>query len=214
MWDNINAWWLAMSGFEHAFWYMAIPASIFGLLSVGSSMLGLHHDGSFHDGNFSSDHSFDHNDSGESHYQDNDQSGLLSVITLKNLIMFFAGTGWMGIIGVRADWPKTLTVLIAILIGFAFATLFVLVFRALARLGESGNITSYESAKGQLATTYLPIPAKRAGVGQVQVAVAGRIREIDAITDDDETLTTDTKVLVTDIYTNDILVVTKKLTVS
>lgn len=210
MWENLSTWWVAMTAFERVFWYMAIPSSIFGVLSLISSMFGLGHD-STHDGSFETDHSIDHGhtDTGDSHDHNNDS--LLKLLTVKNIIMFFAGTGWMGIIGVDAGWSKTTTTIVALIVGILFTALFALIFRVISRMTESGTITSYESTLGQIGEVYLPIPTQRQGIGQVQMAVAGRIREIDALTDDTENLPTNTKVRVTSIISENILLVTKVL---
>jgi len=62
------------------------------------------------------------------------------------------------------------------------------------------------NAKGKSATVYLPIPANRKGTGQVQIKLQG-FQTLDAMTDEDEPISTGTMVQVTEVLNREILLV-------
>ena len=68
---------------------------------------------------------------------------------------------------------------------------------------------SAKNAIGGIGEVYLPILSGRSNIGKVSIKVQGSLRELDAITDDDQDLPTGAVVTVTDITSNDTLIVTK-----
>ena len=79
-------------------------------------------------------------------------------------------------------------------------------FLMLNRATESGTLVM-ENAIGNVGETYLPIPPRRTGYGKVQIRVQGGLRELGAVTDDDEQIATGTLVTVESIVSGETLVV-------
>ena len=85
------------------------------------------------------------------------------------------------------------------------ATLFYL----MSRLAESGTL-NMKNAVGKLGEVYLVIPAKRGGMGKVQLSVQGSVRTLDAITDDLDKIPTSSIIEVLDVIDDQILLVKKQ----
>jgi hypothetical protein len=75
----------------------------------------------------------------------------------------------------------------------------------MGKLSDSGTL-NLNNAVGKVGSVYLTIPAKRAGLGKVQIKVQG-LQTLDAMTDYDEDIKTGALVEVISIINNEILVV-------
>ncbi len=81
-----------------------------------------------------------------------------------------------------------------------------LLFYSITRLQCSGNI-KIKNAIGQIGQVYIPIPANMSGKGKIQITLQDSLTEINAMTEENEKLTTGSMVLVIDaIDTNTLLV--------
>ena len=128
---------------------------------------------------------------------DIDTDGGLSVFTIKGLTAFFALGGWCGFATISyvpdMEW-------IAILVAFATGTVALLgvgfAMKAMTKLQCSGNLV------------YVSIPPTRSGRGKITLTAQGKYMELDAVSDSDEKLATDTKVTIVS-YENDFAVVKK-----
>ncbi|MDP8207299.1 MAG: hypothetical protein P9L92_11590 [Candidatus Electryonea clarkiae] len=188
--------WSAIPAFEKVFWYVALPFTLFGFISVISVLFGLGADGA------DADIGLDAADAAGGIF------GAVEFFSVKNMIMFFAVFGWIGIVCERAGWHKAATISVASLSGIIAAVIFAVLFRLMYKLSESGTITSYESTVGEYGNVYLPIPSKREGTGKVQIVVHSSLREVDAVTDGDE-LPTGVKIKVKELMGDNTLVVEK-----
>lgn len=139
---------------------------------------------------------------------DIDTDGGLSVFTIKGLTAFFALGGWCGFATISyvpdMEW-------IAILVAFATGTVALLgvgfAMKAMTKLQCSGNLDK-EKLEGLSATVYVSIPPTRSGRGKITLTAQGKYMELDAVSDSDEKLATDTKVTIVS-YENDFAVVKK-----
>jgi hypothetical protein len=86
--------------------------------------------------------------------------------------------------------------------------LMALLFWSLMRMTSSGTL-NLKNAIGKVGEAYLIIPGTRGGFGKVQITVQGSLRELDALTDDAQSIPTGTIVKVLDIIDQHILLVTK-----
>ena len=84
---------------------------------------------------------------------------------------------------------------LAVLAGAVFMVVVYWLMKAIYKLSDSGNV-DFRNAVGRTGNVYFPIPAKGQGVGQVQVTVQDRLREIPAVTDGDDELKTGTSIRV------------------
>ena len=64
-----------------------------------------------------------------------------------------------------------------------------------------------KNAIGNSGDVYLSIPAKKAGMGKVQIKVQGAVRTLNAMTEDSEIIKTGSLIEVTDIIGENILLV-------
>jgi hypothetical protein len=77
----------------------------------------------------------------------------------------------------------------------------------MSRLRHNGAM-QITNAINQTGTTYLFIPAKRSGTGKVHIKVQGSLRELPAMTDDEEEIATGKLIRVENIINDSILLVT------
>ena len=129
---------------------------------------------------------------------------LLSVRTLSAGAMLFGAVGmWLR----QSGLPGLLLAPVALASGVAAAVGTAYITRQLLRLESSGSL-QLENAVGQPATVYLPIPARRQGVGRVQFTLQGRTVELRAVSDENHVLPTGAAVIVVSILDNDTVEVT------
>ena len=121
---------------------------------------------------------------------------------------FFTIFGWTGVTCVENGLSTTLTLVISTIAGLIMMFLTSLLFYWMSKLAESGTL-KMKNAVGVIGEVYLPIGAERSKMGKVQIKVQGSLRELEAITDEEEDLKTGTMVKVTEIFSAEILLVEK-----
>ena len=87
-------------------------------------------------------------------------------------------------------------------------TLMASIFYYFSKLTDSGTM-SLKNAVGKIGEVYLTVGASRGNIGKISIKVQGSLRELEAITDDDEDLKMGTVIEVTDIITDNLLLITK-----
>jgi hypothetical protein len=78
----------------------------------------------------------------------------------------------------------------------------------MARLTQSGTL-KIKNAIGTIGEVYLPIGANRTNIGKIQIKVQGALRELEAITDAEEDLKTNTIIKVVEVVSAELLLVEK-----
>ena len=192
----MSEWWDTISAFEKIFWYFAIPFTIVFSIQLILTLIGIE----WHNNDLDNVEEVDFN------HEADFISGCRRFI-LRNCIIFFLGFGWAGIFAVHAGFNQVISILVAFLVGLFLMFTVALMFFLMTKLTESGNITLSNSLNA-FGRVYLPIPANRSGVGQVQITIQGSVREVEAVTDD-EMLPTGTPVKVLEVINDEILVVKK-----
>lgn len=140
---------------------------------------------------------------------DADDGGVgFQFFTFKNLVAFFTIFGWTGISCLENGYSNGLTIIISTIAGLIMMVLTSLLFYWMSKLAQSGTL-KMKNAIGAIGEVYLPIGAKRSNIGKVQIKVQGSLRELEAITDSSETLSTTTIVKVVDIVSAELLLVEK-----
>ena len=137
---------------------------------------------------------------------DADASGV-SIFTVKGLTAFFTIGAWVGLLCI-VTFPenlKLLSLLPALVCGFAAMIGMAFSMRAMLKLQESGNLQK-ESLIGKTATVYISIQPSRSGRGKITLTAQGQYMELDAVTDETEKLSVDEKVLIKE-YSNGTAVV-------
>jgi membrane protein implicated in regulation of membrane protease activity len=125
---------------------------------------------------------------------------LLTVQGLTAFIMMFGLTGYA--ISRGSVIGSIFTVAIGILVGFFAMWLVAKGFALMKSFQSSGNIQIYD-AIGEEGTVYLTIPAE--GIGKIRVTISGRLKVVDAVSQDKVELKTGTGVRVTEISTGGML---------
>jgi membrane protein implicated in regulation of membrane protease activity len=126
-------------------------------------------------------------------------------ITLSALFTFLGLGSWAGVFlkqgTALSETGVLLSALVSGTVGFAAMVFFI---NRLKKLETSGNV-EIANAIGKTADVYLGIPGARAGEGQVQILVQGRLMIFDALTEGKEIITGQ-KVLVYDVEDNKLMV--------
>lgn len=187
--------WTEIGIFEQVFWIITIPATVVFLALLVLTIVG-------------GDADTDVDTDVDGDIADGD-SIPFQFLSLKNIVAFFAVFGWSGIGFVNAGLAAWLVVLLATICGLLMMTLMATLFYFMSRLAESGTL-EMKNAIGKLGEVYLVIPAKRGGMGKVQLNVQGSIRTLDAITDDLETIRTSFIIEVLGVIDDQILLVKKQ----
>ncbi len=189
--------WSEIGIFEQVFWIITVPATVIFLALLVLTIFG----SDFHT-DVDVDTSIDtHIDSGD--------SIPFQFLSLKNIVAFFAVFGWSGIGFIHSEMASWLVILLAVLCGLLMMFLMASLFYLMSKLAESGTL-NMKNAVGKLGEVYLRIPAKRGGMGKVQLNVQGSVQTLDAITDDLEFIPTSSIIQVVDVIDDHILLVKKQ----
>ncbi|SDW19075.1 hypothetical protein SAMN05444411_101248 [Lutibacter oricola] len=128
--------------------------------------------------------------------------------TFKGLVGFFTIFGWTGVTCLDAGLTTAITLIISFVSGLIMMVVISLLFFWMHKLAESGTL-KMKNAVGVICEVYLPIGPNRSKMGKVQIKVQGSLRELEAITDENEELKTGAMVKVTKIVSAEILLVQK-----
>lgn len=171
-------------------WYVAIPSSFIFLIQTIMTFIGA-------DGADGIDADFDGDlENGDSHFQ---------IFSFRNLINFLLGFSWTGI-SFYNSIPNALLIIVSIAVGCLFIYMFFAVIKELQKLAED-NSFAYEETLNKSADVYLTIPAKKAGKGKIIISIRGSVRELDAMTTNEEKIPTGSVVKIIRIENENILIV-------
>lgn len=145
-------------------------------------------------------------DADSSDFEADDGGVGFQFFTFKNVVAFFTIFGWTGITCIDNGLSTGLTLILSIIAGLLMMILTSSLFFWMNKLAESGTL-KIKNAIGVIGEVYLPIGAKRSSMGKVQIKVQGSLRELEAITDNEEDLKTGTMVKVTEIVSAELLLV-------
>ncbi len=126
------------------------------------------------------------------------EGGATGMFSIRGVGAFFTGFGWTGAAVLAGGHSLTLAIISASVVGVSVLVGFVAMMRWLHGLRSEGTI-DYKNAVGQVGSVYVPIPANRQGIGQVEVLVQGRMSTVRALTDNSQRLDNRTAVLVTGV---------------
>ena len=132
-------------------------------------------------------------------------AGSLRIFTIQTVMAFLCVFGWTASVMYSSDGSS----LKASAVGFIFGAIAMYLIAKLAqqtaKLTANGTFNP-KNAIGAEGSVYIPIPANSSGNGKINIVVQGSLMECDAMTEDHEQLPTGTKIRVTDIV-GDVLVV-------
>lgn len=128
--------------------------------------------------------------------------------TFKNVIAFFTIFGWSGIVCIDNGYSRMITITISSISGLLMMVATGYLFFWMSKMAQSGTL-KINNAIGVIGEVYLPIGANRSKIGKVQLKVQGSLRELEAITDAEEELTTTTLIKVIKVVSAELLLVEK-----
>ena len=189
---SLSEWWNSLSVIHQIYWGFAIPSTIIFLIQMIMTFIGGEMDV---DGNADFDVETDH-------------GAGFQFFTLKNFVAFFTIFSWTGIASLNAGFTTGMSILLSIFGGLSMMFVMALVFYYFSKLTDSGTL-NIKNAEGGIGEVYLTIKSKRGNIGKVLIQVQSSLRELDAITDDEEDLPTGAVISVKEVLNNDILLVSK-----
>ncbi|SDZ11164.1 hypothetical protein [Tindallia californiensis] len=186
---------------DRIYWYLAIPFTVLLVIQLIATFAGLGGEMDFEIGDSDIDIDIDITEEGDS------KSGL-QYFTVRNFIAFFAVFGWSGITFSHAGLGQFTTILLSTVLGTAILLIVSGLFYSISKLAHNGTM-NIQKAKGATGEVYLPIPPGKKGVGKVSITFQDSLRELDAMTDEEEIIPRGTMVVVTDIVSSSVLLVEK-----
>lgn len=192
---SFSTWWLAMERAEKLYWLVAVPFTVVFLIQLILTFFG----GDVDQIADTADHdvAFDH-----------DQGIGFQFLSIKNLVGFFAIFGWTGVAMLHGGKSVFATIIISVIAGLLMMIIMAMLMYYLGKLTEDSTL-NLNNAIGKIGTVYLRIPAKRDGMGKVQVNVQG-FQTLDAITDDTDEIKTGAVVEIMNVINNEVLLVKKQ----
>lgn len=189
----MDEWWDAMSQLEHVYWIIALISSILFLVVLVGTIVG-----------GGADADMDAVDMDV----ETDMGIGFQFLTFKNMVGFFTVFAWAGLACINEGASNGVTLTVSTLCGLAMMFLLAWMFRFMAKQAESGTLKMTNTI-GQIGEVYTTIGANRSSMGKVQIKVQGSLRELEAITDEEENLTQGNMVRVTELVTAEMLLVEK-----
>lgn len=195
-------WWNSLTLFGQIYAAIAIPATIILVLQSLLLFLGLGFD---HDTDFGGgDHDIGEGD----HGFDGDDG--LSLFTIRGLVAFFSIGGWTGLACELAGSGAILSILIAFGAGTIALVGIAILFKYSLTLQSQGNLDIH-NALDKVGKVYIPIPGNRNGMGKISVMFQSKYTELDAVTEDKQSLKTGEMAKITAIIDEQTVLVTRKI---
>ena len=202
-------WWNSLDLALQIFYCIAIPATLVLLIQTFLMFIGIGDgDADFDapDVDFNSDGIPDDID-----MDIDDVTGFesLHIFTIRGIIAFFVIFGWVGVVMESANINLIITLVVAMICGFAMMVLIAYLFKMVMRLKSDGN-TDNRNALGSAGKVYLTIPPARSGEGKINIMLQGTYVERNAVTDEDESIPTGCEIIVVGTSEQTSLVVKRK----
>lgn len=196
----------------HAYFFCAVFGFVIVTLSLLLGLFGIGGDG-MDGGDVSDTTDVDLSDAsgdGSPESPHDGGAGFLRAFSLRSLSAGIAFFGLGGLCALEFQASEPVALVVAILCGAFALWLVYKMMRTLSSFNQNGAIVagSEENAEG---VVYLKIPAKRQGMGKVEIVQQGRTMEYDALTDDPDDLPTGTPIIVVRAITPAQMLVTKRL---
>ncbi len=185
---GMTQWWESLIGPSQVFWGIAIVASIVQVLMFVGSMFSGH----------DLDHSAGHGDG-------NAVDGV-KLLSVRAVVAFLVGFGWAGALFLGDGFPLNRVIFIAVATGFSFMGVIFLMMRLLMSLRSDGTL-DYKNAIGKTGQVYVTIPGNRAGQGQVEIMIQGRLSTVLAVTEAEQSLAPLAAIVVNSVEGKNLLVV-------
>ena len=186
-------WYSALTGLEKTFWVFALVGGLLFLIMLILTLIG---------GDADADMDVDAE-------IEADTGAGFQFLTVKNIISFFAVFGWTGITCLDAGMSNTASIVVSAFAGLLMMTIMAALFYYMSRMQDSGTL-KMSNAVGLMGEVYLTVKANRGGIGKVHIRIQGALRELEALTDEDEDLKQGTVIRVNQVSANGILIIEKE----
>ncbi len=181
--------WLDIFSSSQLYWVISIIASVMQAFLLVGAFIG---------GGSDFDHGVD--------AHDGSTADSVKILSLRILVAFFVGFGWMGVLAQRQQLPPGTTALMAAGSGVVFMLLIFFTMRMIMTMRHDGSLR-YENAIGLQGKVYVTIPPARGGIGQIEVLLQGRLITADAVTDSAQALPPRSGIQITSLSTPNTFVV-------
>lgn len=198
----MSEWFDQLNNLQQIFTFIAIPSTAVLILQTILSLLGIG-DGPDADTGFDADFDTDFDAvDGSDGFGD---SGL-TLFTVRGIMAFLCIGSWSGMAFAGTNMNKTLAIFLAILCGLAALFGMAYMIKFMLSLQSAGNI-NLANAIGKVGQVYIPIPGNAKGSGKITIIIQERFSEVNAITNEPETLKTGETVRVVSTDETGLLVV-------
>jgi hypothetical protein len=153
----MNAWWEQLTPLLRIFWCIALFSSFLQILMFLGSIFGAGHD-------------FDH----DVHADGAGAGSGAQILSVRTLVAGMVGFGWAGVLMLQNGAEPPLAIGAAVVCGLLFMLMVFGVMRFLFSMRADGTL-DYRNAVGVTGRVYVTIPARRAGTGQVEIMLQGRL---------------------------------------
>lgn len=189
MTDFFYEWYNALPSTLQVYWVIALITSLIFLIQMVMTFIGI--------GDADTDMDFG-DDVDFSDGNTLDAGGAMQLFTIRNFVNFLLGLGWGGVCLYSLIPNPIVLAIVSVLVGALFVYIFLLIYKQMLKLEKNGAYR-IDDCVGQIVDVYLAIPAKRSGVGKVQISFSGSVQELAALTDSDEPIRSGSKVRVLEI---------------
>ena len=196
MMENLNTWWDGLALIAKVFYTIGIFSTAVLGVQTFLTLIGL-------DGDDAVD-AADAMDGGE--ISDEVGDGDLQFLSVRTITAFLVGFGWVGASLIKAGLSIAAVVVIAFCVGLVLMFGIFYLMKFFWAMRQDGTL-DYRNAIGEIGSVYLPIPGGKAGKGQIEVMIQGRLQTVQAITSAPERIGNREKVLVIDRLEDNTLLV-------
>lgn len=196
MMENLNTWWDGLALIAKVFYTIGMFSTAVLGVQTFLTLIGL-------DGDDAVD-AADAMDGGE--ISDEVGDGDLQFLSVRTITAFLVGFGWVGASLIKAGLSIAAVVVIAFCVGLVLMFGIFYLMKFFWAMRQDGTL-DYRNAIGEIGSVYLPIPGGKAGKGQIEVMIQGRLQTVQAITSAPERIGNREKVLVIDRLEDNTLLV-------
>ena len=199
----MGGWWVSLVLAEKFYYVVAIISTLVFVVQLVLNLIGVGVD----DADVDVGSAHDALDAGAGHVDGAHSTGL-GVISVKTVMAFLVGFGWTGAICLGGGMRLGFAIPLSIVAGAVLMLLVFWMLKIFYDLAETGNVDT-KNAVGKTATVYVSVPPAGQGRGQIQVTVQGRLRELNAVAQDEEALKPGTHVRVVKLLDAETVLVKK-----
>ncbi len=185
----MKAWYTALSTSELIFFWIAIVGTALLVIQIILMLFSFGGADASPDADFGGDGDFD--------TPDGDLG--VSLFTLKGITAFLSFGGWTGLLILQMNEKNiALAVILSLVVGVFAMILIALAMRGISKLQCDGTLDK-DKLIGKEASVYVSIAPSRTGRGKITLTAQGAYRELDAVTDEENRIPVDERVIISEV---------------